>query len=445
MDESSLKSRLKRYAQVTSAMTGLAGRLIGEKYLGVTIDRDQHAEDLKHLLGGLKGPLMKVAQFLATVPGALPQEYAEELLELQSNAPPMSWAFVRRRMASELGSQWLDHFKDFEQHAIAAASLGQVHKATIKTGETVACKLQYPDMESAIDADLNQLNLILSVYESFNSALKTEAIREEIEERLREELNYLTEAKNLKTFQNIFRDDSAIHIPKVYDELTTKRLLTMQWADGQNALDYHNASQEFRNDIGKKLYHAWYHPFYRYGIIHGDPHPGNYKITPDGQITILDLGCIRSFPGKFVFGVIELYRALQANDRERAVHAYEIWGFENLNKEIIEIISEWAKLLYEPLLDDRIRLIQHDVQGHTGWETATKVHHQLSQAGGIRPPKEFVFMDRAAVGIGSVMMRLQVRQNWHQLTEAMIDKFESTRLEQEKLKLLESVNAPPTN
>ncbi len=443
MDESSLSERLKRYVQVTSAVSGLAGRLMGEKYLGMTIDRDRHAEDLKNLLGGLKGPLMKVAQFLATVPGALPKEYADELLQLQSNAPSMGWAFVRRRMASELGLNWLSHFVDFQQEATAAASLGQVHQATLVTGEVVACKLQYPNMESIIDADVAQLNLILSLYESFNSALKTEAIREEIEERLREELNYLDEAKNLKIFQEIFKDKADVNLPKVFETFTTRRLLTMQWLEGNSVLHYCDAAADFRHEIGRKLYEAWYHPFYSYGLIHGDPHPGNYKITEDGQINILDLGCIRSFSGKFVSGVIELYRALQTNDQARAVHAYEIWGFENLNKEIIEIISEWAKLLYEPLLDDRVRLIQNDLKGKVGWETATKVHEQLSQAGGIRPPREFVFMDRAAVGIGSVMMRLGVEQNWHQLTEEMIQGFEPTNLEAQKatvFRLIDSIS-----
>ncbi|WP_010300800.1 ABC1 kinase family protein [Candidatus Odyssella thessalonicensis] len=432
MDDLSLSSRLKRYVQVTSAMTGLASRLVGEKYLGLSIDRDRHAESLKNLLGGLKGPLMKVAQFLATIPGALPPEYANELLELQSNAPAMGWPFVRRRMAGELGANWMDHFQDFSQPAAAAASLGQVHKAQLKNGELVACKLQYPNMDSVIEADLNQLNLILSAYESFNNALKTEAIREEIEERLKEELDYLNEAQNLKIFARIFAHNSHIHLPQVYDDLTTRRLLTMQWLDGQNALDYCQADQELRNSIGGKLYHAWYYPFYHYGLIHGDPHPGNYKVTSEAHINILDLGCIRSFSGSFVLGVIELYRALQTNDQARAVHAYECWGFKNLNKQLIEIISEWAKLLYEPLLDDRVRLIQNDLKGQIGWETASKVHEQLSQAGGIRPPREFVFMDRAAVGIGSVMMRLQAQQNWHQLTEALVERFEATQLERNK-------------
>ncbi len=422
MDDSTLTGRLKRYAQVTSAMTGLAGRLVGEKYLGVSIDRESHAEDLKRLLGGLKGPLMKVAQFLATVPGALPPEYSQELLELQSNAPAMGWSFVRRRMMTELGADWLSKFKEFDQNATAAASLGQVHKAQLTTGEWVACKLQYPDMQSVIEADLAQLKLLFSVYESFNDALKTDDIRQEIDDRLREELDYGLEADNLERFANLFGSLPWVKIPKVYRGYSTQRLLTMEWLDGKNALDYVSANQAIRDEIGRRLFQAWYIPFYKHGVIHGDPHPGNYKVQDDLSLVILDLGCIREFPSSFIQGVLELYRALQTNDQERAVHAYEQWGFQNLTKDVIEIITQWAKMLYDPLLDDRVRLIQSDVLGNVGWETATKVHDQLSQAGGIRPPREFVFMDRAAVGIGSVLMRLQAQQNWHQLFEEMISR-----------------------
>lgn len=420
MDDSTLTGRLKRYAQVTSAMTGLAGRLVGEKYLGVAINRETHAEDLRRLLGGLKGPFMKVAQFLATVPGALPHEYAEELLELQSNAPAMGWSFVRRRMMTELGVDWLSKFNEFDQNAIAAASLGQVHKAQLTTGEWVACKLQYPDMQSVIEADLAQLKLLFSVYESFNNALKTDEIQQEIDDRLREELDYGREANNLDRFSNLFASVPWVKIPKVFRDYSTQRLLTMEWLDGKNALDYVSADQSTRDELGKRLFQAWYTPLYKHGVVHGDPHPGNYKVQDDLSLVILDLGCIREFPDHFIHGVIELYRALQTDDQARAVHAYEQWGFQNLTKDVIEIITQWAKMLYDPLLDDRVRLIQNDVLGQVGWETATKVHDQLSQAGGIRPPREFVFMDRAAVGIGSVLMRLQAKQNWHRLFEEMI-------------------------
>lgn len=426
-DDSTLLNRIKRYARVSSAMTGLATKLASEKYLGNTIDKEQHAKNLQQLLGGLKGPLMKVAQFLATVPGALPAEYAEELLQLQSNAPSMGWAFVRRRMATELGGDWQSHFADFSQTANAAASLGQVHKATLATGQTVACKMQYPDMESTIEADLNQLRLILSIYHRWNKAIDASAVREEIEERLREELDYLGEAKNIKTYQKIFASTPTVVLPQIYESLTTRRLLTMSWIEGDSILTLTKESQETRDQMAKKLFHAWYYPFYRYAIIHGDPHPGNYKVVPNqdtgGDIGLLDLGCTRRFHGRFIQSVIDLYNALLHNNRDQAVAAYESWGFVNLTNDVIDIITEWAKLLYDPLLDDKVRPIQNDLRGNAGWETANRVHEQLNKTTGIKPPREFVFMDRAAVGVGSVLMRLGAQANWYQLFHELILDF----------------------
>src|ERR1700736_3559899 len=167
-DEDSFTGRVRRYARVGSAMGGLAARLAGERYLGLTVDRERHAADLKGALGGVKGPLMKDAQLLATIPDALPEEYVRELIQLQSNAPAMGWPFVRRRMMGELGPDWQKRFKSFEHEAARAASLGQVHRAVARDGTPLACKLQYPEMGSAVEADLRQLRLAMGLYERYD-------------------------------------------------------------------------------------------------------------------------------------------------------------------------------------------------------------------------------------------------------------------------------------
>src|ERR1700760_3091190 len=159
MSGSNLFGEIRRFARTSGAVGGIAARMAGERMFGIRTDRAAHAEDLSTILGGLKGPLMKVAQFLSTVPDALPEEYALELAQLQSNAPAMGAAFMRRRMSSELGPDWRSKFRDFDETAAAAASLGQVHKAVLHDGSVVACKLQYPDMASTVEADLRQLKL----------------------------------------------------------------------------------------------------------------------------------------------------------------------------------------------------------------------------------------------------------------------------------------------
>ena len=275
-ESKSIAKQIKRYAQVGGIVGKLATKLASQKYLGVKLDKNKHAAEIRAALGGIKGPLMKVVQLSATIPDLLPPEYVEELMHLQSNAPPMGWLFVKRRMATELNLKWQDSFVSFDKDATKAASLGQVHKAVLPNNDIVACKLQYPDMESAVSADLSQLKMIFSIYQSYNKAIKTDEVYKEITDRLKEELDYIREKKLMNVFRNIFSDTDFVNVPQVVEKLSTKRLLTMSWLDGESILNYKNEKKETRNIIAKNMFYAWYKPFYSYGIIHGDPHLGNY-------------------------------------------------------------------------------------------------------------------------------------------------------------------------
>jgi predicted unusual protein kinase regulating ubiquinone biosynthesis (AarF/ABC1/UbiB family) len=326
-------------------------------------------------------------------------------------------------MKSELGSDWEQKFKNFPQTATAAASLGQVHKATTLDNKTVACKLQYPDMQSAISADLNQLRIILSLYEKYDSAIKTNYIFDELTARLHEELDYSLEARHQKMYGWMLRDEPNVHVPDVADDLSTKRLLTTTWVEGEKILNFVDAPVKQRNEIALNMFRAWYVPLYYYGIIHGDPHLGNYSVRKDNSINLLDFGCVRVFRPEFVGGVIDLYNALMRDDIALAVHAYETWGFNNLKKEQIEILNVWARFLYGPLMDDKVRVIGDTKNGVYGRETAQAVHQKLREVGGVTVPREFVFMDRAALGLGSVFIHLKAEINWHRLFEDMIDGF----------------------
>lgn len=436
-EKSTIGSRVARYGRVSTTMAGLAARVAGERYLGLDIKRDDHAAQLTEALGNLKGPLMKVGQILATIPEALPPEYARDFQELQSNAPPMGWSFVRRRMKSELGPDWQSKFKNFDKEASAAASLGQVHKAETHDGQKIACKLQYPDMQSAIEADLKQLKLLFSLYERYDSSIKTESIHEELAERLREELDYTLEAKYEKMYAYMLRDEKNVHVPDIIDELSTDRLLSSIWLDGERILNFKDAEQDVRNKIAMNMFRAWYVPLYYYGIIHGDPHLGNYTVRPDHSINLLDFGCVRIFPAKFVGAVIDLYHSLQNNDMEQSVHAFETWGFKDISKEQVEILIEWARFLYGPILEDKVRPIGEVTNGIYGREIAESVHTKLKKLGqGVHVPREFVFMDRAALGLGSVFLHLKAEINWYQVFNEMIEDFDVNKLDQRQSEIL---------
>ena len=428
--KSQVGGRLKRYAKVTTTMSGLAARMAGERYLGMDIDRDRHAAQLREALGSLKGPLMKVAQILSTIPDALPAEYADELASLQADAPSMGWLFVKRRMAAELGADWQSQFAEFERTAISAASLGQVHKAVSPDGQPLAVKLQYPDMASAIDADLRQLKLVFQLYERFDSAISTNDIYNELSDRLHEELDYCREAANLALYRDMLKDEAHVTMPQYLPELSTGRVLTMSWVEGQKLMAWLEGAptQEERNQVAMNMFRAWYVPFYFYGVIHGDPHLGNYSIDNRLNINLMDFGSIRIFRPDFVSGVIDLYKALRDSDEALALQAYEKWGFHGLDKEAIEVLNMWAGFIYAPLLEDGVRPIQQMRGGSEGRELAGKVHQELKRIGGIKPPREFVLMDRAAVGLGSVFMHLSAEVNWHKLFHELIDEFDTSKL-----------------
>lgn len=437
-DKGKLTQRVKRYGQVSTAMAGLATKVASEKILGTKIDREKHAADLLMRLGNLKGPLMKVGQILATIPEALPPEYAEAFQQLQSNAPPMGWPFVRRRMRAELGADWESKFKSFGHEAAAAASLGQVHKATLMDGRNVACKLQYPDMSSAISADLSQLKMMFSLYESFDKSIITKNIHDELKDRLYEELDYTLEAKRTSLYGELLKDEQGVSVAAIVPEFSTARLLTSTWMDGEKIMSFRDAKVDDRNTIAMNMFRAWYVPLYYYGIIHGDPHMGNYSVRKDLGINLLDFGCVRVFRGEFVEAVINLYRAIRDDDKELAVHAFDTWGFKNLSFEQIDTLLIWAQFLYGPLLDDKKRVIGQTNQGVYGRETARKVHERLKQVGGgITIPREFVFMDRAALGLGSVFIHLQAEINWHRLFEDMINDFDVKSLKKRQKTVLD--------
>lgn len=447
----SILGEMRRMVRTSGAVTGMAARVAGHKLFGLKSD-EKHAEDLKAVLGSLKGPMMKIAQFLSTVPDALPPEIAKELATLQANAPPMGWPFVRRRMMSELGPAWESKFKSFEREAAAAASLGQVHRAVLPDGQRVACKLQYPDMASVVEADLRQLKIAMSLYRRMDSALENEEAYIELSDRLREELDYLREASQQRLYGIMLRGVPGVRVPVPVEAFCTKRLLTMSWLEGraiQARID-EDPPEEERAAYARALFRAWYVPFYRYGVIHGDPHLGNYQVRsdlPDNDgfgINLLDFGVVRIFEPRFVGGVIMLYESVRDGDLDKAAEAYRIWGFKDLKRETMEVLNLWARFLYEPLLDDRVRPIQESDDPQYGRRIAEEVHAGLKRTGGVRIPREFPLMDRAAIGLGAVFLRLNAKLNWHQLFQELIADFDVAKIAERQQAAIAEAGVPPS-
>ena len=442
-------ARAARYARVGTNVGGVAAKMAGARLFGFALDRGQNALELAAALGGLKGPIMKVAQLLATIPDALPPEYASALMKLQNEAPPMGWLFVKRRMAAELGADWQKKFKSFEHEPAAAASLGQVHRAVSHDGHSLAMKLQYPDMQSAVEADLAQLDIIFAIRRRMDTAIDTSEIGKEIAARIREELDYRREAKHVALYGEMLADTPEVRVPKVWPELSTGRLLALDWFEGKKLLAHKDASLEIRNRLASAMFKAWWLPFSRFGVIHGDPHLGNYTVFEEGGeprgINLLDYGCIRIFPPAFVGGVVALYSGLCDGDEARVVHAYETWGFKGLNRGLIDTLNIWARFIYGPLIDDRVRTIADGVKpGDYGRREAFRVHQALKREGPVTVPREFVLMDRAAVGLGAVFLHLTAELNFHRLFESAIESFSIGEVEKRQANALLRAGLTPS-
>ena len=441
-------ARAARYMKVGTNVGAVAARVAGQRLFGMTTDDNKNASELAAALGGLKGPMMKVAQLLSTIPEALPPEYARELAQLQSQAPAMGPAFVKRRMIAELGAVWAAKFASFEPAAAASASLGQVHKAVGHDGQALAVKLQYPDMQSAVEADLTQLRVLFGLHARMDAAVNTSEIIKEISARLREELDYELEAGHIALYRYMLNGNPLVRVPDVLPEISTKRLLAMTWLEGRPLMEFKTAPLEDRNAIAQAMFQAWWYPFSHFGVIHGDPHLGNYTIfngaggRPAG-INLLDYGCIRTFPTKFVQGVVDLYHGLLEGDKARVVHAYESWGFQGLNNDVIEAMNMWARFIYGPLLDDRERTIaEGTTPGEYGRREAFGVHKILKDKGPVTVPREFVFMDRAAIGLGGVFLHLDARQNWFRMFNEQIQGFDVTTVADRQKKAFAAAGVP---
>jgi predicted unusual protein kinase regulating ubiquinone biosynthesis (AarF/ABC1/UbiB family) len=427
-----ITARIGRVAQVGANMSSaVVARATGA-------DQAALAKALRQALGRSKGPLMKVAQLLATIPDLLPQAYAEEFRKLQAHAPAMGWPFVQRRMRAELGENWETKFASFDRTAAAAASLGQVHRAIAHDGRALACKLQYPDMSSAVEADLGQLRTLLGLFKSMDKTIDSTEAVEEVGERLREELEYDRELKHMRLFALMLADDPRIKMPEPLEDLSTKRLLTMTWLEGRGLMSWLEEPQELRNRIAELLFKAWWGPMTHYGVIHGDPHLGNYALTENAErLHLLDFGCVRIFPPRFLDGVVGLWRGLKANDMAQVVHAYEIWGFKNLNTELIEALTMWARFIYGPLLDDRVRTIADDVPPSMyGRREAFEVRKRLKTLGPVLIPREFVFMDRAAIGLGAAFLHLRAELNFGRMFAESVRDFSTESLAQRQAEAL---------
>jgi predicted unusual protein kinase regulating ubiquinone biosynthesis (AarF/ABC1/UbiB family) len=297
-----------RTARLASIPLGVAGRAVGgwgKRLAGQNADQvsaelsAKTAEQLFAVLGTLKGGAMKFGQalsvFEAAVPNDMAEPYREALTKLQSAAPPMSSRTTRRVLAEQLGRRWEERFTSFEEEPAAAASIGQVHKAVFHDGRTVAVKVQYPGADQALMSDLRQLQRFSRLFQAVVPGTEVKPLLQELTERMSEELDYRSEAQHQRAFAKAFDGDPHVLVPKVV--ASAPKVLVTEWVDGKPlAAVIRDGSRAERDLAGLRLAEFHYSSPERVGLLHSDPHPGNFMITADDRLCVIDFGAVAQLP-----------------------------------------------------------------------------------------------------------------------------------------------------
>ncbi len=274
------------------------------------------SEDVTRTLGDMKGAAMKIGQVLSMMTGLVPEGMAAQLATLQSNAPPMAPNLVDDVFCRDFGEKPTKVFRKFERDPFAAASIGQVHRATLHDGTRVAVKVQYPGVREAIEHDLANVGLMLGMAGMVSRGLDAGPIVKDLREGVLAELDYLAEAANQQRFFDIYRGHSFVRVPRVYHELTTPHVIVQEYIEGRPFNSAARLPQAERNRVAEMIYRFSFGNIYRHGLFNGDPHPGNYLLTNDGCVAFVDYGCVSEFATETINGFRRILDGLMRDDRE---------------------------------------------------------------------------------------------------------------------------------
>jgi predicted unusual protein kinase regulating ubiquinone biosynthesis (AarF/ABC1/UbiB family) len=369
---------------------------------------------------------MKLAQMLSMRHDLLPGEALEVLSAVQSSAPPMPWERVREVLTVELGAPPEERFARFEHEACAAASLGQVHRAELASGEAVAVKVQYPGVAATVHQDVKNVKALVAVFagiarDVMRQDVDPEALTAELEERLREELDYLNEAANLERFRRLLRDDRDVVVPKVHRRLTTARVLTMEWLDGYPIQDVMapGVDQDLKDWVAEKLFRLVFRQVLEFGALHTDPHPGNYLVTHHPRLGMLDFGSVRVFEPDIRRAYLRLARGLVAHDDAEIGAACLALGF--VAGDPVPLVHV-MHIVCEPLERDApFDPRTYDLVERASEVTQVALAHRL-----FRAPGHQLFLLRALMGLDAYLKAFGTVRNWHRMFRDIVAKAEAS-------------------
>jgi predicted unusual protein kinase regulating ubiquinone biosynthesis (AarF/ABC1/UbiB family) len=426
----SLKTgRIERLASVGS----VTGR-VGASYLWSALKRPFQSEEKRetarldtHLKNALRivesskqlrGAFMKMTQLLSMRDDLFPTEAIDVLSVVQSSVPAMDYRLIRKRIVDELGAEPEKIFASFDPEAFAAASLGQVHRARLHSGEEVVVKIQYPGVEKTVKSDLQNAKALIQTLKLVardvmrNRDMDYRGVYEEMKSRMEEELDYELEAANIELFQKLYADDPEIVIPRVIHERTTRRVITLGYIDGYKIRDIlaPGVDQSLKDWVMLKLYNITWQQLLCFGVLHVDPHPGNYLVTHHPKLGILDFGCIRILPPGLRDAYRDLNRALLEDDDplfRDALLRLEFLNPEDDHRPMRAILRR----LFAPLLVDR----KVDPREYKSMEELSAAVQRGLAAGYWKAPPHRVFLDRVLLGIDGYLKLAGTVANWHRI------------------------------
>jgi predicted unusual protein kinase regulating ubiquinone biosynthesis (AarF/ABC1/UbiB family) len=384
-------------------------------------DGDVDVEALARIvssIGELKGISMKVGQIMSYIDVDVPDELREALGVLQTHAQPMDTEQVRAILVSELGDGGRRLAGALEPTPIAAASIGQVHRARLADSTLVAVKVQYPDIERAIENDFRPASMGSAMASMFYQGARIDGFIREARERFLEECDYLHEARCQERFRELFEDHPWITVPAVHADLCSRRVLTTTFIEGASFERFlaSDPDQDERDRLGEAMFEFYVGSLFRHGLYNCDPHPGNYLFLRDGRVAMLDHGCTREFGAGFIQKLVRLTEAVQSDERDLLHRAFLDLGMVREDVEYdFDTARELVRRFYGPMLRDEVTAIE--LGAGAGMRRIVLRKRQMMK---LTMPGEFLFLFRIRLGLMAVLARMGSRANWYRLERSYI-------------------------
>ncbi len=389
------------------------------------------AQAMLKTLGEMKGLPLKLGQMASYIDGLAPPGYEEKFKEtlkkLQAKAPPLSPEAAVKVVTEDLGAPPDEIFAEWTPNPFAAASIGQVHKATTHGGDRVAVKVQYPGIDKAIINDLKSVSLLESMIAPMGRRYHTKETLEEIKSVFLAELDYSAEADIAETFRKIHAADTEIVIPRVHHSLTTRRVLTCELIGGQDYAKFcDTASQPDKNAAGKTIWRFMFRAFFGHGLLYADPHPGNYRFLGGGKVAFLDFGCHKIIPPELLAGQKRYLIAQQQGDEQEFQRAcVEVLGYDPSDKESYDLFIEYTRMVTRPMVEDIDFTYTREYAREAVAFLVRNGKRVIFKEGETLPnmpkpinmPTDHTFVNRLQWGLSSVLAGLQAEANWRRITE----------------------------